>query len=263
MFAGVLRQSVGVLKSSLYGRSGEPYRIGGHLLRFTPGSRPIRLRYANSENRVNRYDALQLKLLSERVMPGAFALDVGGHVGAVALVMAACAGPTGRVISFEPDPAARAGMEQNFDLNPGVKRPAIEPVAVSDAPGESIFFTRGGDANSSLYGTGLGGGDNVRSMTVTTVALDDYLVQEPRAPDWVKIDIEGAEVRALQGATRLLASEAEILCELHPYAWSEAGSTFDDLRELVAASGRRMRYLDSSDELTADPIYGTVLIERA
>ena len=262
MFAGAFRQSVSVIKSGLYGRSGEPYRIAGHVLRFTPGSRPVRLRYANSPNGVNRYDALQLKLLSEQIKPGDFALDVGAHAGTVSLVMAACAGPTGRVISFEPDPAARAAMERNFDLNPGVKRPLIEASAVSDASGEATFFTRGGDPNSSLTGTGLGGGEGVTKLTVKTVSLDAYLEREPRPPDWAKIDIEGAEIHALRGATRLLASPVRILCELHPYAWADAGSNFEELREIVAGAGRRMRYLDSDRELDADPVYGTVLLER-
>jgi FkbM family methyltransferase len=259
MLAGAIRQSVSLLKSGLYGRAGEPYRIAGHVLRFTPGSRPVRLHYATSANGVNRYDALQLKLLSEQMKPGEFALDVGAHVGGVALLMAACAGPSGRVICFEPDPSARAGLGRNFDLNPHIRRPKIEPLAVSDASGESVFFTRGGDPNSSLTGTGLGA-EGVEKVTVGTVSLDDYLASETQAPDWVKIDIEGAEVRALKGAQRLLQSPARVLCELHPYAWADFGNSFEELREVVAASGRRMRYLDRSDELTADPFYGTVLI---
>lgn len=261
MLAGALSRSVALVKSGLYGRNGEPYRIAGHVLHFTPGSRPVRLRYANSPNGVNRYDALQLKLLSEQMRPGDFALDVGAHAGSVSLVMAACAGPSGRVISFEPDPSARTSMARNFDLNPGVKRPKIESMAVSDVSGESAFFTRGGDPNSSLTGTGLGT-EGVESISVKVVSLDDYLAGEPQAPEWVKIDIEGAEIRALKGARHLLASTAKVLCELHPYAWPDFGDTFEELRAIVAASGRRMRYLDSRAELTADPVYGTVLIER-
>jgi FkbM family methyltransferase len=259
MFAGALRQSVNLVKSGLYGRAGEPYRIGGHVLRFTPDSRPVRLRYASSANRVNRYDALQLKLLSEQMKPGDFALDAGAHVGSVSVVMAACAGPSGRVVSFEPDPASRARLIRNLELNPHVKRPTLEPLAVSNVSGESVFFTRGGDPNASLTGTALGV-EGVESITVKTVSLDDYLAGEARAPDWVKIDIEGAEIRALMGARRLLASPAKVLCELHPYAWDDFGTTFSELREIVSASGRRMHYLDSDQDLTSDPIYGTVLI---
>src|SRR5580658_8939393 len=120
------------IKQALYGRRGEPYQVNGQTLRFTPGSRPVRQRYASSANAVNRYDALQIQQLTAGLKPGDFALDIGGHHGSIALIMAACCGPTGRVITFEPDPSARAAMMRNFDLNPQVRRPEIEAVAVSD-----------------------------------------------------------------------------------------------------------------------------------
>jgi hypothetical protein len=93
--------------------------------------------------------------------------------------------------------------------------------------------------------------------------LDTYIathnLPEPR---WVKIDTEGAEIRILKGAQKLLAGNAGVLCELHPYAWPEFGNTFAELKDLAAAAGRRMRFLDQDVEIGDTPEYGTVLLER-
>ena len=104
---------------------------------------------------------------------------------------------------------------------------------------------------------------DLEQMDVTLSTLDDYLQQNGLPiPKLVKIDTEGAEIRILKGAEALLASDAEILCELHPYAWEGFGSSFEELQELLAKCGRRMRYLDQSQPAQGYPEYGVVVLER-
>jgi FkbM family methyltransferase len=177
--------------------------------------------------------------------------------------MAAMCGATGQVVAFEPDPHARQMLRRNLRLNPRIKTPRIESMAVSDAPGEAILYSRRGNANSSLARSGLGGrvADGCEKIVVPVVTLDSYLMRRAFTPRWVKIDTEGAEIRILKGAQRLLASDAGIICELHPYAWAEFGNTCDELEQLVAASRRRIRYLDQRDEI-GEVKYGVVVLER-
>lgn len=252
--------AVRAAKQLFYGARGEPYRIGGHTLRFVPGTRPTRLKYANAEDWVARYDALELGVLASSVQVGDTVFDVGAHTGQYAVVLAALCGPTGQVVAFEPDPRARQVLEANVALNPHVKAPIVEAAAASDRAGDTILFSKGGNAQSSLVRSGVDyqnqGG--VEEVPVRTVTLDDYGM----SPQWVKIDTEGAEIAILRGARRLLASEANFLVELHPYAWPEFGVTFEDLQEIVAQSGRRMRYLDRDEPLTENPQYGIVVLER-
>lgn len=249
------------LKRAYYGPRGEPFRIAGHELRFVPGTRPTRLRYASSDNATNRYDALQTRLLAENLRQGDCALDVGGHVGATAIIMAACCGPTGKVVTFEPDPAARAAMVRNFALNPHIKRPQVESAAVSDRAGVVDFFSDGGRSNSSLRRSATGSPEEAQLLKVPVVTLDEY-VADGAGPAWIKMDIEGAEIAALRGAARLLTGPTNFVVELHPYAWPSFGDTFDELRGLVARAGRRLRYLDQAGELAGEPVYGTAVLER-
>jgi FkbM family methyltransferase len=252
------------VKRRIYARRGEPYRIHGQTLRYTPGSRPVRLRYKNSSNDNTRYDALQVELLSTSLAPGDTVIDIGAHAGEYCILMAAMVGDTGNVVAFEPDPYARKLLLKNLELNPRLTRPRIENLALSDVDGEAILYSRGGNSQSSLVRSAVEfrKEHHAEEIRVCTARLDTYLTQkELPTPAWVKIDAEGAEIRILQGATSLLQGPARIICELHPYAWKEFNSEFAELKGLVSNSGRRMRYLGSESEVSDVAEYGTVLIE--
>ncbi len=251
------------LKRLYYGKRGEPYRINGHTLRYMPGSRLVRLKYRDSQNAVTRNDACQVELIANRVKQGDLVLDVGAHAGAYAILMSACAGPNGQVISFEPDPYAREQLLANLKLNPSIKPPIIESYACSDTCGEAILYSRGGNSNSSLAISGVGNHiDEPEAIKTQTITLDKYIADKQiRTPSWVKIDAEGAEIRILAGATKLLSSKAQFVVELHPYTWKDFGNSYQQLLELVARSGRRMVMLDGSS-LKSEPEYSTVLLER-
>jgi FkbM family methyltransferase len=249
-----------LLKRTAYGRKGEPYDFAGRTLRFVPGARPIRLKYLHVNNWVNRDDALQVLWIDEHLREGDIALDIGAHYGIYSVLMAAKCGVTGHVVAFEPDPHVQEILKRNLSLNPDVKRPIVEAVACSDIDGEAILFSGGGhNAQSSLARTGAR--LIAEEIHVRTVSLDGYLTAHGLNPNVVKIDAEGAEIRILKGARELLASDAEVLCELHPYAWAEFGNTDSELRSLVADGRRRIRYLDRTRE--ADTLrYGMTALER-
>jgi FkbM family methyltransferase len=253
------------LKRAVYGARGEPYRIAGHTLRYLPGTRPVRMRYVNSKCSNARYDALQILWLTTLLGEGDTALDIGAHCGEYSILMAAQCGQTGHVVAFEPDPHAREFLAKNLALNPGIKRPTIENSACSDEIGDAILFSRGGNSQSSLarFAVEFCSAHHAEEIRVPTVTLDAYLLEHRLpAPRCVKIDAEGAEIRILKGAKQILASSAYVVCELHPYAWPEFGSTLTELKELTAGSGRRVRYLDQDAEIGDHVEYGTVMLER-
>lgn len=238
---------------------GEPYEIDGQTLRFVPGTRPIRLKYADSPNWINRYDALQIRWLWENLAGGDTAIDIGAHAGIYSMLMAAKCGPRGRVIAFEPDPYSRNVIEQNIRLNPSLRSPEVEAYACSDHSGVARFFSGHGDARSALIPKGI---PHPEAIEVSLVALDDYLAARSIKPRVVKIDAEGAEIRILKAAINLLASDAKIMCELHPYAWQDFGNEFSELLQIITRAGRWMRYLDSSAPVTASPHYGMTVLEK-
>jgi FkbM family methyltransferase len=264
LMANLHHKALLLAKQVVYGKRGEPYRISGQTLRFMPGTRPVRMHYANSSNGISRYDALQIQLFRDTLREGDTAVDIGAHAGQYCILMAALCGQSGQVVAFEPDPYARERLLQNLSLNPAIKRPLVESCAVSDTAGEAVLFSRGGNSQSSLALSGVEFSSEHKSeeIRVPLVSLDDYLlVKKLPQPRWVKIDAEGAEIRILKGGKRLLQSDAQIVCELHPYAWAEFDNTFAELKELMTSARRQMRYLDQN-EMVCEAKYGAVVLER-
>lgn len=247
-------------KTFFYGTRGEPFIYASTTLRFVPGSRPVRSKYRNSSNAVVRYDALQHDFFETHIAPGTTCLDVGGHHGQCALMMSALAGPEGKVVTFEPDPEARAILEKNLQLNPALGPITVVSSAVSDRDGTAVFYHEGGNSNSSLRPVGSVS-DGIQTH-VNTVTLDGWVSKHLNTrPALVKMDIEGAEISALRGAQQLLESDSIFIVELHPYAWEAFGESEEALVGLISNTGRAIRYLDDAHHHEGQLKYGSVLLE--
>jgi FkbM family methyltransferase len=247
-----------------YGARGEPIAYGPHRLRYLPGSRPVRLKYAASRDSVARNDARQIQFFLDHVRSGDVVFDIGGHYGEYAVLFAALVGRAGHVVSFEPDIAARPILKANLALNDFTDRVRVEEYAVFDRAEEQLFYTRNGNAQSSLARTGLGGSASdadVACYPITTVRLDEYVQRAGnRTPNVIKLDVEGAEFHTLKGAGDLLRSNILIVCELHPYTWKEFESPFEEFLRLIHDSGRSVRYLDENLRIEDGPHYAAVVI---
>jgi FkbM family methyltransferase len=262
--ATIKHRSIVAAKKLWYFKRGESLDYGKLSVRYVPGTRPVREKYAQSDDPVARNDARQLQFVSASVSKGDVVLDIGAHFGEYAVLLGAAVGPSGRVISFEPDKAARDVLGRNLRLNGFEERVTVEPYAVFDSAGRHDFFSRNADGMSALVREGLGTNahaDDVESTTIDTVILDEHLrARNIGVPALAKIDIEGAEINALRGAPTLLRTVKVIVCELHPYAWGEFGTDYSELLQLVRAAGRDIRYLDETRRIEDGPVYGAVII---
>jgi Methyltransferase FkbM domain len=120
--------------------------------------------------------------------PGAAAFDVGAREGYVALVLARRSAG-GRVVAFEADPVEFERLRRNIALNPSLARPP--------------------DARLARV-TGRTGGKRDVTLDHAAFATDGVV------PDLVKLDVEGWELKALQGAERLLAERRpHLVVETH------------------------------------------------
>ncbi|MGH9872393.1 MAG: FkbM family methyltransferase [Pyrinomonadaceae bacterium] len=260
-----LHRGITEAKKLWYRGRGEPIEYGEHKLRYLSGTRPVRLKYIDSPDVVVRNDASQIKFFIEQIKPGDFVLDIGGHVGQYAVLFASLVRDSGRVITFEPDPEARDTLRNNLELNGFANRVVVESVALFDQNGEHSFFSKGADSMSSLARSGLGANASsldIAEYRVKTIRLDDYLNEKGFGyPRFVKLDTEGAEINILRGARELLQSDTTIVCELHPYAWDEFGTSFEELLQIVSRSDKSIHYLEPSLRIEAGAFYGAAIIK--
>jgi len=137
------------------------------------------------------------RVLFERIVTKASVFfDIGAHSGFYTLLASVLVGPGGKVFAFESLPENVKYLKKHLQLN-GISNVTIIEAAVSDACGIGTFES---GFDNYVGKISLGG-----SFQVRTVGLDELIDKaELPSPDYIKIDVEGAEFLVLSGAEQLL-----------------------------------------------------------
>ncbi len=194
---------------------------------------------------VNGYhrDAV-VRLSRELMLPGDKVLDVGANIGLWAMGAARAVGASGAVHAVEPIPENHARLVSNLALN-GLTHVRTAQVAFSNRSG-SVTMYRPSYGNSGHPSLGRRDGVDL-PVAIEAITLDDYCEREGLAHiDFVKIDVEGAELLVLQGATELLASPDAplILFEVNEDTARKLGVRTKDVKKLLAANGYKLYQFD-------------------
>ncbi len=127
---------------------------------------------------------------------GDHVLDCGGAYGDTAIIFASKVGATGKVISFEPFPKEAKIFKYNQALNPSIaNRITLIPAATSKENGSANFLIH------SLASKIVEETRKENTITVPMVTID-FIVEKYKWKklDFIKMDIEGAELNSLIGA---------------------------------------------------------------
>jgi FkbM family methyltransferase len=147
------------------------------------------------------------KAITEIVRPlirvGDVCFDVGANFGWYTTLFHQIAGRTGEVHSFEPTPPTFRELEENYELMGSPDNVFINNLALGDREDElTINVFEGlpsGHASLSSHDDA-----NAVSYACKMVTLDAYIeTHGVRDVNFVKVDIEGAELMFLNGAGRL------------------------------------------------------------
>ena len=155
-------------------------------------------------------------LLKSELRPNDCFYDVGAHSGFFCLIAARSMGPSGAIVALEPDPQNASILKANIARNNLAQITVLE-AAVWSSTGH-VEFQQDSEASNRTQGRVSNIGDSAsHRIAVPAIRLDDLVFGEGRrAPDLIKMDIEGAEWEALQGARRLLSEvKPKLLCEIH------------------------------------------------
>ena len=169
----------------------------------------------------------------DEIAPGETLFDIGSCVGFVAVH----AGQKGaNVVAFEPEPGIRRRLLENIELN-GLPNVRVMDWAVADRAGTATLFTDGAHGNSPSLA-----GDRTRSaIEIRTGSIDDAIAARLLpAPQVIKLDIEGAEVRAVRGMKNLLAGANKprsLFVEVHPPFIEQMGDDLAEFKAILTASG--------------------------
>lgn len=162
--------------------------------RFITQARDFQVVTADSPYETVR--TVELFQARHRVSTGEVVVDAGAFCGAMTVIFAAQTGPGGRVISFEPDTVSRERITQNIALNGNPPHVEIIPEGLWDERTVIQFWERGALGSSAFWD-----GPGARKVSIRTTTLDEAVAQRGLSRlDFVKMNIEGAEIKALLGA---------------------------------------------------------------
>mmetsp|Transcript_141244 Transcript_141244/g.438938 ORF Transcript_141244/g.438938 Transcript_141244/m.438938 type:complete len:353 (-) Transcript_141244:34-1092(-) len=219
-----------------------------------------------SNDRTPDFESLRdYELLTNRVPPGGLALDVGGHVGRVAVLLAKL-NPGARVVTFEPSEFNRFFLELNLALN-GIPFKPSGGVALSSGPNA----TSTGPAIVEVRAEALAGSTGMQDFAfepesadtshldpkhrslyerlerVDTVTLEDALQRiGAGAVDLLKMDCEGCEYEVLSRlAPETLGRLRHVCAEVHHDFDNEEVNQHETrlLNEVACSRGWDMRFL--------------------
>jgi FkbM family methyltransferase len=201
----------------------------------------------NSRTLLRRsHDTLEVQLIPKLVRPGDTAVDVGANAGFYSVLLSRACGPTGKVWAFEPVPETYWRLRENLALN-RCENVVTEETAISNAPGIAIlnlFDSQFAEMNG--FGVRVARDSSgkpilaSRSISVQSQSLDVFCDSERiERIHFLKVDVEGFELRVFEGAERLLTQRrVDYICfEIGKVLLEAAGFTTSAVISRLAAHG--------------------------
>ncbi len=190
-----------------------------------------------------RYSREILEVFKRFAGQGDTVIDVGAHVGYFTLFLAELVGSYGHVYSFEPDPRARSFLTKSVRGN-GMDWIDVSPLALATGRGPVKFFLAKGLGSSSAI-KGVQQVD-AEEITIQTVSLDELVDQGQVLGNirMVKIDIEGYELDAIRGMTKVLKKHRPVMVvEVNEEMLSARGESSASLLALLTSLNYRIEVI--------------------
>ena len=177
--------------------------------------------------RDDKYEPEVYQQILDLASPGAVVFDIGAHLGKYVVGLADRIRPSGRLTAFEANPMTALYLRQIVDFNHLHETVKVINGAVGDTIGEISIGVKGlgVDPSQTVFET-----QGVRPCQIPSLTIDNYCSTTGVYPNLIKIDVEGYELKVLQGARRTLQeSSPTICCEIHPNNLAKLGTRAEEV----------------------------------
>ena len=195
------------------------------------------------KNSIYEEEALKI-ILGEASDQGIFA-DVGANIGYFS-VMAALRAGKGKVFAFELGDENCKIIRDNLKLN-HLSNVTLEHCAVSDSEG-LVFHQDSAVGNAVLKIIERNDANDPDIIPVRSLTLDHYFENIKSFPDFIKIDVEGAEMKVLKGMKQILSKGAKVLIEIHPRELTEFNSSEKEVCDWLQSYGYSWSEINNGDK---------------
>ncbi|GAL67603.1 FkbM family methyltransferase [Jejuia pallidilutea] len=134
------------------------------------------------------------------IKKGDVVFDAGANEGALSIIYAKKVGKEGKVFSFEPDAINIKLLNKNLSFNTEIEHIRLIEKGLWDEEAEIDFFEAGSVGSSMFYED-----KNSKRVSIKAISIDSFIANENITKlDFIKMDIEGAEIKALKGAVNTI-----------------------------------------------------------
>jgi FkbM family methyltransferase len=181
--------------------------------------------------------------------PGAAFVDIGANEGFYTVFAARRVGSEGRVYAFEPSPRERARLEGNLRAN-RLDNVTVFTQGLAEQAGRAVLHVADPEHNgqNSLGAFGHSGVECAENLEIELTTLDHLRERGSIGKiDVIKMDVEGAEMRVLRGATNTLRRDKPILLlELFDAALRGQGSSAEQVLTFLKGAGFDLYQFDAA-----------------
>jgi len=197
---------------------------------------------------LGRYEIEKGVLLKERVTSGSVVFDIGAQAGYHTLLAARLVEPGGRVYAFEPIPRNIDYLRKHIAMH-ALNNVEVIDAAVADFNGTALF-----DHGLSCMAGHL---SKYGALRVRCLRLDQEVFSgQLPMPDFLKIDVEGAELKVLYGAQTILSQcHPEIFLDTHEFLGGECSSIHSQCCDFLTELGYRVELIGPSDTRYAREVH--------
>lgn len=208
--------------------------------------------------------SLEAAVIRRIVKKGQIVCDIGAHIGSYTLTLAKLVGSKGKVYAFEPVPENLLLLKRNVQLNSHKNVVVIDRAVASFTGKAKLYLSKTSSTDHQLYSS-----DKKRNLIwVKTTSLDDYFKFHNVKIDFVKIDVQGSEMKVLRGMQGLLKKNRHItiLTEFWPQGLRLAGDSAEDYLRSLAQLGFKILEINEWEarlkKVTIDNLLKTYTIEN-
>lgn len=185
----------------------------------------------------------ELSMVKNFVRDGDHILDIGAHIGTYAIPLAEAAGASACVHAFEADQLNAEFLAYNVHKNGLSRKITVNHCIVWDEKGH-MSLSQGNIANTGSYHVTMESNCDMRLKSIETLIIDQFIddcySDNTFEINMIKIDVEGAEMRALQSCRRTIERYHPILyIEINKKSLEKMGSCASELEEYLLARGYR------------------------
>ncbi|OAB80063.1 FkbM family methyltransferase [Cochleicola gelatinilyticus] len=197
------------------------------------------------------HEPVATKIFINEIHPESTVLDIGAHLGYFTCIAGKLASK-GKVHAFEVDPKCIQLINKNIAIN-SLNSITVHNVGVSDRE-EIVRIQKLEKPNPGLI---INSKSTANFIEISSITIDDFLSQHKLTPNFIKIDVEGAEEKVLRGMENTLKQKhLTLLLEIHVDLLKNHFNT--DYRDIIKLLRHHNFKIENIDHRLTKSTYGAV-----